>query len=244
MILFLALACSHTQAVWEHTPPPSTSAPTTELSVVISDRRCQMVADSLAVALSMREGVRVVPHARTRLLLNLCRVDVQTEVDISQMYPGSDGISALDRREQIIRGEGKAVLTVELDGRPIDMLNTEGHRVRMIREGDPAHLHRRSAVHDSVVRDLSEDLVQQLVPIAETIRRRWYRNPDPGTARALHNQAVDAERSGDLSAAIQLAQAAVNASRTPQTVGYLQDLTQRHSSFEYVEREDGSPRPD
>jgi len=237
MLLLLALACAHTQAVWEYTPKASTSAPTTELSVVVSDRRCQMVADSLAVALSMREGVRVVPHARTRLLLNLCRVDLQTEVDISQMYPGSDGVSAMDQREQIIRGDGSAVLTVELDGSPIDMLNSKGHRVRMIREGDSTHLYRRSIIHDSVVRDLSEDLAQQLVPIAETIRRRWYRNPDPGTARDLHNQAVEAERAGDLSSAVRLAQEAVNASRTPKTVEYLQTLSERRSAVEYVERE-------
>ncbi len=244
MLLLLALACSHTQAVWEYTPQPFTSAPTTEVSVVVSDRRCQMLADSLAVALSMRDGVRVVPQARTRLLLNLCRVDLETEVDITQMYLESDGLSAVDRREQIVRGDGSAVLTVELDGRPIDMLNTTGNRVRMIREGDPTHLYRRSVIHDSVVRDMSEDLAQQLVPVAETIRRRWYRNPEPGTSRELHNQAVDAERSGDLAAAIQLAEESVNASRTPQTVRYLQALRQRQSEIEYVERAVKSPPSD
>jgi hypothetical protein len=192
----------------------------------------------------MRDGVRVVPHARTRLLLNLCRVDLQTEVDISQMYASSDGVSAVDRREQIIRGDGTAVLTVELDGQPINMLNSQGHRVRMIREGDPTHLYRRSLIHDSVVRDLSENLAQQLVPIAETIRRRWYRNPEPGTAKGLHNQAVDAERAGDLVLAMRLAQEAVNASRTPKTVQYLQALTERQSRIEYVEREQSSPQAD
>ena len=243
MLLLLALACSHTQAVWEHTPQPMTSAPTTEVSVVVSDRRCQMVADALAVELSMRPGVRVMPDARTRLLLNLCQVNLRTEVDIEQNYPlaGVDGSGVMDRREQVIRGEGKAVLTIELDGRPIDMVDSEGYRVRLIREGDPAHLQRRSIVRDSVIRDLSEQLAQKIVPVPESVRRRWYRNPEPGTARGLHNLAVDAERTGDLDEAVRLAQQAVDAARTPRSVDYLEVLEQRKASVEYAERNGRSP---
>ena len=243
MFFLLALACSHTQAVWEHTPKSLTTAPTAELSVVVSDKRCQVVADALALELSMRDGVRVVPDARTRLLLNLCDLNVRTEVDIEQWFPiaGVEGAGITDRREQIIRGDGRAVLTVEVDGRPTDMINGEGHRVRLVREGDPAHLQRRSVVRDGVIRDLSEALAQQLVPVPELLRRRWYRNPEPGTSRALHNRAVDAERTGDLQAAIEFAQQAVDASRTPTTLRYLELLEQRRAAVEYAEGQNRSP---
>ena len=242
MFILFALACSHTQAVWEHTPKPITSAPTKEVSVVVSDRRCQVVADALALELSMRTGVQVVPNARTRLLLNLCQLTVRTEVDIEQWFPvaGLEGSGITDKREQVIRGEGRAVLTVEYDGRPINMVRGEGYRVRSIRDDDPAHLQRRSVVRESVVRDVSEALAQQIVPVAEVVRRRWYRNPEPGTARALHNQAVDAERAGDLNAAIRLAQEAQDASRTPTSVRYLNTLRQRRAEIEYAEGQNGS----
>ena len=243
MFLFLALACTHTQAVWEHTPRPSTTVPTAEVSVVVSDRRCQVVADALALELSMRAGVRVVHDARTRLLLNLCELNVRTEVDIEQWFPvaNMEGAGVTDRREQIIRGDGRAVLTIEFDGRPTHTLNGEGHRVRLVREGDPAHLQRRSVVRDSVVRDVSEALAQQVVPVPERLRRRWYRNPEPGTSRDLHNRAVDAERTGDLNSAINYAQRSVDALRTRATVRYLQQLEERRAAIQYAESQKGSP---
>ena len=82
-----------------------------------------------------------------------------------------------------------------------------------------------------------DDLAQQLVPVPEVVRRRWYRNPEPGTARALHNRAVDAERSGDLAAAIQFAEAAVDADRNPRTVAYLRTLQRRYGDTRFVETE-------
>lgn len=246
MFIFLALACSHTQAVWEHTPQAVTRAPTTEVAVVASDHRCQAVADGLALELSMRDGVRVVPDARTRLLLNLCQLNVRTEVDIEQWFPvaGMEGAGVTDRREQVIRGEGRAVLTVEFDGQPINMVKGEGHRIRLIRDDDPAHLQRRSVVRADVLRDVSEALAQQIAPVPEVVRRRWYRNPEPGTSRALHNQAVDAERAGDLSAAIRYAQQARDALRTPASVRYLNALEQRRAAMEYAENQNAPTSAD
>ncbi len=243
MLLFLALACSHTQAVWEHTPNSLTTAPTTELSVAVSDRRCHTVADALAKELTMRRDVRVVPEAQTRLLLNVCQIRLRTEVDIEQMYPmaGMDGAGNTDRRDHVIRAEGSAILTVEVNGEPVDTLNSEGRRVRLVREGDSSHLQRRAVIRDAVVRDLSEALAQQIVPVPETVRRRWYRNPDPGTSRDLHNRAVDAERAGDLETAISIAKQAIDASRTPRNVRYLEMLAERQAAQEYAERKRQSP---
>jgi hypothetical protein len=238
MFIFLVLACAHTQATWEFTPRPVVDSPMTSVAVVASDRRCQPVADALARDLAMRNGVTVEPNASTRLLLNMCRVDVRTEIDLSQLYPGMGaGTSGmLEHREEAIRGKGTAVMTVEIGNEPVVMLHSEGHRVRVVREDDPSNLQRRTVIHNSVISDIAEDLAQQLVPTSETIRRRWYRNAEPGTSKALHNRAVDAERSGDMSEALRLATEAVNANRTPGSVAYLRSLEERQNKQVFVEK--------
>ena len=237
MLLFLTLACAHTSAMWESAPPPKVDAPLSTIAVVSSDKRCQEYANALAVEFSMREGVVVAPQARTRLLLNLCRLDVSTEVDVTQTY-SAGATSMLEHRDQAVRGHGMAVLTIEVDGQPVGMLNSERKRVRMIREGDSSHLHKRSYIRERVVSDVVDDLAQQLIPVPETVRRRWYKNPEPGTAKALNNAAVDAERAGDLAEAIRLAEAAVNADRNPRTVEYLRALRSRYGDAQFVESEE------
>ena len=234
MLFLFALACAHTNAVWEAAPPPKVDAPLGAVAVVASDKRCQEFANALAIEFSMRDGVTVAPQARTRLLLNLCRLEVSTEIDVTQTY-SAGATSMLEKRDQAVRGHGMAVLTIEVDGQPVGMLNSERKRVRMVREGDPSHLHKRSYIRERVVSDVVDELAQQLVPVPEIVRRRWYKNPEPGTAKALHNEAVDAERSGDLAAAIQLAQQAVDADRSPRSVAYLRALKARYGDTRFVE---------
>jgi hypothetical protein len=235
MLSLLLFACTHTPAVWESSPRPAVSAPLARVSVVSSDKRCKDFADALAIEFSMRRGVEVVPQSDTRLLLNMCRVQLSTEVDVTQIYTGGAS-SVLEQRDQAVRGHGQAVLTIEVNGQPLGMVNSEAKRVRLIRASDPAHLQRRSTIRDRVVSDIVEDLAQQIAPIPERVRRRWYRNPEPGTAKAFHNQAVDAERSGDLAEAIRLASESVNASRTPASVAYLRTLEDRQGSTRFVEK--------
>jgi hypothetical protein len=130
-----------------------------------------------------------------------------------------------------------AVMTIEVDEQPVGMVNTEANRVRMVREGDPSHLHKRAYIRDRVVGDMANDLAQKVAPLPETVRRRWYRNPEPGTAKDFHNKAVDAERSGDFTSAIRFATQSMNASRTPRTVSYLRDLEARRSNQRFVEKD-------
>ena len=238
MVLFLTLACVYSHATWEYTPRSAIDAAIPTVAVVAADRRCAEVADALAVDLSLRKDIRVDPDASARLLLNLCRVDIRTEVDVAQLYPGlGAGLTGgVERRDVAIRGIGQAVLTVEIDGEPTMMLHADAHRVRMMREQGAESLVRRSSVHSSVVSDLAEELAQQVAPVSERIRRRWYRNPDPGTARALHNEAVDAERTGDLVNAIRLAHEAMDAHRTLVSAAYVKALELRMADSRYVER--------
>ena len=225
----------HSQAIWETSPRPVVPATTARVSVVSSDKRCQDFANALAIEFSMRNGIEVVPDAPTRLLLNLCRVELSTEIDVTQTY-SSGSSSLLEQRDQAVRGHGMAVMTIEVDGQPIGMVNSEAKRVRLVRDGDPSHLHKRSYIRDRVVGDIADDLAQQIAPLPQVVRRRWYRNPEPGTARDFHNKAVDAERSGDMTDAIQFAEAAVNAERTPRSVAYLKELETRRSERRFVEK--------
>ena len=209
-------------------------APLSTVAVVSSDKRCCEYANALAVEFSMRDGVVVAPQARTRLLLNLCRLDVSTEVDVTQTY-SAGATSMLEQRDQVVRGHGMAVLTIEVDGQPVGMLNSERKRVRMVREGDPpstqAILHQRT----------------RWPMWWMTSRSSWFPClkwcDDAGTRTlsrvppALHNRAVDAERSGDLAAAIQFAAAAVDADRNPRTVAYLRTLQSRYGDTRFVETE-------
>ena len=77
---------------------------------------------------------------------------------------------------------------------------------------------------DDVRRDLAYDLADQVAPLPATIRRTLYADPEPGTARQLHNQAVDAERDGDLSKALQLAREAYGANPTAASMRYIEQL--------------------
>ena len=128
---FLTLACAHTSAMGVRPAAKGGRAAQHGRGGLERQAR-QEYANALAVEFSMRDGVVVAPQARTRLLLNLCRLDVSTEVDVTQTY--SAGAATLEQRDQAVRGHGMAVLTIEVDGQPVGMLNSERKRVRMVRE--------------------------------------------------------------------------------------------------------------
>ena len=236
MLIFLALACAHTSAVWKTTPSARIDAPTGSMAVVASDRRCQSYADALIAEFRLREGVLVDPAARTRLVLERCSVSQRTEVDITQDY-GVSTTGLHEQRSQAIRSQGKAVVVIEVDGQRAGQLSTTKKRVRIVRDGDLAVARKQAYLRDRVVADVVEEIAQRLVPVSEVVRRRWYTDPEPGTARDLHNRAVDAERAGDLAKAIEFAEASMAAHRTPRAAGYLRTLRDRQRQAQLVELE-------
>jgi len=224
-------------ATWEVTPDARFALSDARVAIVADHKNCRSIADALTREISRRSGVRVAPDAPVRLALSRCSVDVQTEVDIAQLYPGlQSGLTGgTEQRDEIIRAVGKVALTVEVDGRPQATMGAKSHRVRHLRTGE--HAQGRLSVADGVARDLARELAQQVAPEPEVVRRRFYRDPEPGSAQALHNQAVDAERVGDLSAALELAQKAAGASPTPAHQAYVAELKARMSDSRYVERD-------
>jgi hypothetical protein len=239
MLVFLFAACAHIPATWEVTPNAAVALPGAAVAVVMADKRCRGMADALTVEINRRSGLHVDPRSSTRLALSHCALDVKAEVDLTQLYPGlGSGLTGgVEHRDEVVRANGNVVLTVEIDSRPIATLGAKGQRIRRLSTSDSGRVQGRIAVLNGVIRDLAADLAQQLDPEPEVVRRRMYRNPDPGSARALHNQAVEAERAGDFGRALRLAKQAAGASPSIARDAYVDELQDRIRSSRYVERE-------
>jgi hypothetical protein len=231
-VLLLLLGCAK-QVTWQVQPAPSYTLPSLEVSVVAGDRACKRVADELAATLSARPGVRVHPGAGVRLELAQCEDDVDTTVELESTHPGLtyNPMVSTERKRVTMRGWASAVMSITSPGSPPVRLPGGAER----RERSPwledtgFQLPRAAlALQDAVRRDLALDLADQLAPLPATIRRTLYRDPEPGTARQLHNQAVDAERGGDLDGALKLARQAYAAHPTADAMRYIEAL-QEHA---------------
>jgi len=237
MLLFLLSACAHMNATWEFTPDAQVDVSATAVAIVADNEQCRHIADALADELNRREALKVRPDAKVRLALSHCQMHLRTEVDISQLYPGLGGglTGGSEQRDEVVRATGSVALTVEVDGRPQNTLGAKSQRVTRLQGKSSAQA--RLGLNAGVARDLAVELSQKIAPQPERVRRRLYRNPEPGSAQALHNQAVEAERSGDLPRALELAKQAQGASPSRAHHAYVQTLEARVSSSRYVERD-------
>lgn len=221
MFVFLLFACAHSTVVWESTPVAAMSVPTTDVSVVAADSRCQSMADELALSVAAN-GLTVTPNSRSRLLLNLCSMHVRTEMDVSTVEGGAGGTAM--QPLQMLRGTGEAALTLEVDGMPKGMVGSTGSRVRAVKGGDSDALLVKRRIRERVLRDVVEGLMVQLWPESETKRRPWFDEPPKGSWKAAHNQAVSAERAGRCRDAVQFAEQAVQRSGRLASAQYLTEL--------------------
>lgn len=227
MFLLALFACAHSTVVWEATPPAAVTRAFESVTVVAADERCASVAQRMAVAIAALPNAVVIPGASTRLLVNLCKFDVRTELEVEQaMFSLGSNSSAPDHS---VRAAGSAVVTVEIDGKPGAMLKGQSTRVRAVHENDREILQHRVRAHDAVVDAVALDLVDRLWPRPETFRRRWYRNPEQGTWQSVHNQAVNLERAGRCLDSLALMEESVRKSPNPSSSLYLASLRQRCS---------------
>jgi hypothetical protein len=91
-------------------------------------------------------------------------------------------------------------------------------------------------LRDRLANDLADKLADRIAPLPATLRRTIYPDPEPGTARQLHNDAVAAEKAGNLDAALQLARQAYAADPSPGAMDYLEDVRAHASSVGYALR--------
>lgn len=237
MNLLLLLGCAR-QVTWQVQPLASYALPSLEVSVVAADRGCKKVADELASTLSARPGVVVRPDASVRLQLQSCEAQVDTVVEMESTYPGLvyDTRVVHERRRYDMRAWATAEMVVQSPDAASAHLTGGAER----REDGPwvsegtLELPRAMSLEESVRRDLAHDLADQIAPLPATIRRTLYRDPEPGTARQLHNAAVDAERAGKLDEALRLAEQAYAANPTAAEMRYMQALQDHARAVGYA----------
>ncbi len=236
-VLLLMLGCAK-HVTWDVQPRPSYELPSLEVSVVADERACKRVADDLAKTLSARPGVLVRPDAPVRLLVKDCEQEIDTLVEFESTFPGltySNYVSQ-ERRRFDMRGWANAVLIVDSpSAATVRLAGGAERRVRSpwVSDGD-LDMPRVFTLQQAVRRDLATDLADQLAPLPATIRRTLYRDPEPGTARQLHNLAVNAERDGDLDEALRLAKQAYAANPTSAGMDYLEDLQEHANAVGYA----------
>jgi hypothetical protein len=245
-LLLLLLGCAR-QVTWQVQPRPSYALPGLEVSVVAGDRGCKHVADELASTLSARPGVLVRPDAPVRLQLQDCDGEIDTTVELESTYPGLvyDNNVFSERRRYDMRGWANAVLVVQSSGVPtVKLAGGAERKVRgpWVSEGQ-LEIPRALSLEVSVRRDLATDLADQVAPLPATIRRTLYRDPEPGTARQLHNEAVDAEREGDLDRAVELARQAYAANPTQSSMQYIEALQEHAQAVGYALVAPEAPAP-
>jgi len=240
MVWVLTLLACARQVAWEVQPRPAVDLPSMEVSVVALDRACKRAADELAVVLGARPGVRVAAGAGVQLGLARCDEGATTSVEVDFRYSSSPtSVGPLEQKtfrrlswataDLIIRSEGTA-------GAPAPVRVERTDRGTSGQDGSldiPAAMEGR----DSLRRELAHTLADQVAPLPETIRRMVYRDPEAGTARQLHNQAVEAERAGDLQRALDLALQAYAANPTPAGMVLVQGLRAHAESVGYALRE-------
>lgn len=231
MTVLLLAACAH-QVSWQVQPVAAVNLPDFELAVLVDDVRCKEVAQRLVDALRARPGVTVTPTSDQKLVVTACEGQVWTWFEVETNDLGiryKDVVT--ERRRYTRQGIGRAQMLVIAKSAATVTLDVSAERT--VRgpwlesqdedAGEPVN------VQVAVDRDLGWQLADKIVPLPETISRRIYRDPEAGTAHELLNNAVDAEKAGDLDHALALARAAYAADPKAEAMDYI-ELLEGHAS--------------
>ena len=239
MFLVAVLAgCVH-QVSWTIEPVAQMKLPETAVAVIAVDRACKPVADELVDALGSRPGIEVRPDATQRIIVQNCDDQVTTALDIESNYPGlSYGPTVYqERRRYTLNGWAHGEIVVQGAGDPLKFTSEVERSVRgpWVNSGDldvPA----TATLRQRVSGELADALADHIAPLPETIERIIYPDPEPGTSRKLHNDAVAAERAGNLDDALQLARQAYAADPSPGGMDFLEAVQEHASQVGYAFR--------
>ncbi|MED5369842.1 MAG: hypothetical protein VX899_02400 [Myxococcota bacterium] len=236
LIPLLALSGCASRVAWEVRPAPAVELDSTVVAIATDDRACKPVADSLVRTLSARPGMDVQPRAETRLVVESCEQFVSTTVEIQQDAAQASTLHT-DRRKTTVSGTGVAVVGVyEGEERvaeievSVDLSDSVGWTEF---DADPSSPE-VSEMSRGVDRELAAQIADEIAPLPQDLKRRLYKDAEPGTARALHNDAVAAEQSGDLDQALMLAEEAYAAHPTAANMRYIEQLEHHAETVGYV----------
>ena len=222
MFLFL-LGCATVSWVVERVPPVPLPA---RLELRLESPACMGLKQALIPQLERKTGVQVVEEAEVAILLSDCEEQVvphfESELRSFQELR-SDNLNTEQRRYSF---EGQASAQIQV-GAWRSSASVEHTSTTSWREADDLMGADMVGASRQLQEDLAATLLDELVPPPEEILRRWYPRATPGSAQALHNAAVEAERAGNLLEALTLAEQAASADpRTPH-LSYLRLLTDR-----------------
>ncbi len=239
MVLFLTLGCIH-QVSWTVEHAARYPAPTSRVAVVAMEQACRPLAQAVIDALRSRPGVEVSPEATQRIFVTSCDDLVTTAVDVEGTYPGLTYANSVyfERRRYRLHGWARGEIEVQSPGltpMKFSAVAERDQRGAWIDSGD-VDIPASPALRSRLAEEVADGLVQNLVPLPETIRRTVYAEPEPGTARQLHNDAVAAERAGNLDEAMRLARAAYAADPGPATMDYIELLDERAEAINYASK--------
>mgnify|MGYP002633023213 CR=1 FL=1 len=229
-MLLSLLACATAPVTWEVQPDPRVEVDTTRIAIAAEGRECREVADALIDTLGARPGVRIDPAATTSLRVTDCTIATQPTVEVQHEGGAVDAWATgfEEQRRVVVDGQGSANVVIYSNGLELSSLLVETRASEASpwsEEGVPSA--RVYSVDQQLIGGLAGEVADALVPLPVDLERRIYKDPEPGTARALHNQAVSAEAKGDIPGALALASEAYAASPTPRGARYIEALESR-----------------
>jgi hypothetical protein len=242
MLVLALVGCVH-QVSWTIDPVASVRLPSTDVAVVAGDRSCRALADALVDALGSRPGIDVRPSSAQRITVSGCDDEVTTTLDIEGNYPGLvyGNTVYTEQRRYSVHGWARGEMRVDLPGGTAgEALVFRDEVERALRgawvQGGDLDLPASAQLRERLAAALADKLADRVAPLPETLRRTIFPDPEPGTARQLHNDAVAAEKSGNLEDALRLARAAYAADPSPGAMDYLEEVRDHAASVGYAFR--------
>lgn len=239
MLLLAIAGCLH-HVSWVEERVPAYPRPTTRVAVVAMERACRPLANALLKELDSRPGVEVSPEAEQRIFVKKCDDRVMIAVDVDVTYPGIDYGSEVyfERRRYVLHGWARGEMEVQAPS--VEPLSFSVEVERDMRSSwvssRDLDIPASPEMQSRLSQDLAVRLSDKLAPLPETIRRTVFPDPEPGTARQLHNEAVAAERAGNLDDALAHAKAAYGADPSPAAMDYIERLQEHAESIGYAFR--------
>jgi len=230
-LLVLLTGCAH-QVAWKVAPAPAVNVDVATVSVAAEGADCKDLANAVLAEMDARPGVEIAPDAPTTLLVRDCDEFLATIVEVR----GEVDINEVERRRVTVEGTGNATIEVRSGDMVIGTLNPQAFHAESSNWADEGRIPapRARAVSAALDEGLAEHVADDLAPLPAELSRRIYAKPEPGTAQALHNEAVAAERTGDLDLAMKLAREAYAANPSARSMRYLEDLEAHASTVGYA----------
>jgi hypothetical protein len=219
--MLLLLGC--VTVSWMVERPPPVPLPD-QVELRLESPACAGLRQAMIPQLERVARLKVVEEAEVAILLSDCEEQVvphfESELRGFQELR-SDNLNTEQRRYSF---DGQASAQIQL-GVWRSTREVQSSRTTSWRQADDLMGADMVGASRQLQEDLAAALIEELVPPPEEVFRRWYPSAKPGSAEALHNAAVDAERAGKLLEALALAEQAASLSPRPPHLSYLRLLT-------------------